>query len=239
MIRYIHGSEDSLDLDVFYVFDNLPDINECKRFCSENPEENRNIIVVKDGIVVDCFIGTVDEINNGLIDTYNLHEQEFPLIVNRRVDRDIIIKSIRAVRGILSLISRTKYRKEVKYALKNNWEDRLKCLETIDYSSIDFSSTDKQLDELHIKKVIAFQIGQTLGLLNGEEYYTKSSVAKAYPDLKPFLYRDNSDMKILDSYIKKLVLLLRNIKTEKIDERVVLFVDENKKVDLTHEYYIL
>ena len=115
MIRYIHGSEDSLDLDVFYVFDFLPDINECKRFCSEDDIENRNIIIVKDGIVTDCFIGTVDEINNGLIDTYSLHKQDYPLIVEKRLERDIIMKSIRAVRGILSLISRnpTEYVREL------------------------------------------------------------------------------------------------------------------------------
>ena len=46
MIRYIHGSEDSLDLDVFYVFDFLHDINECKRFCSEDDTENRNISIL-------------------------------------------------------------------------------------------------------------------------------------------------------------------------------------------------
>lgn len=238
MIRYIHGSEDSLDLDVFYVFDFLPDINECKRFCSEDDTENRNIIVVKDGIVADCFIGTIDEINNGLIDTYSLHKQDYPLIVEKRLERDIIMKSIRAVRGILSLISRTEYRKEVKYALKNNWEDRLRCLESIDYSSIDFSSTDKQLDELHIKKVIAFQIGQTLGLLEGKEYYTKSTVVRAYPELEPFLYRREGDMKTLDDYIKLLVRKLRKMKTKRVGDRIVLFVDENKKIDLTHETYL-
>ena len=44
-VTYIHGSEDSTDVDIFYVFDELPSKQECKRFCSADPAENRNIIV--------------------------------------------------------------------------------------------------------------------------------------------------------------------------------------------------
>ena len=33
-IRYIHGSEDSTDLDVYYVFDTIPsDIKDCILLC--------------------------------------------------------------------------------------------------------------------------------------------------------------------------------------------------------------
>lgn len=235
MIRYIHGSEDSLDLDVYYVFDSMPDFSECRRFCSEDKNENRNIIVIKDGVVTECFIGTIDEINNGLIDTYSLHEQEHPLLIERRVERDILIKSIRAIRGILSLISRTKYRPEIKASLNANWEDRLRCLRTIDFTTIDFSELDKQYDGTHIKKVIAFQIGQTLGLFDGVELYTKSSIAKQYPELRAFLYREESDISIINKYITLLVDKLEEIETRKVSEREVLFVESGRIFDLKHE----
>ena len=51
MIRYIHGSADSTDLDVVYVFEEIPSFEECQLFCRSDPKENRNIIVVRDGIV--------------------------------------------------------------------------------------------------------------------------------------------------------------------------------------------
>ena len=235
MIRYIHGSEDSLDLDVYYVFDKLPEFSECRRFCSENKDENRNIIVIKDGIVTDCFIGTIDEINNGLIDTYPLHKQEYPLLIERRVERDILIKFIRAIRGILSLISRTEYRTEIKASLNANWEERLRCLRNIDFTTIDFGELDKQYDGTHIKKVIAFQIGQTLGLFDGVELYTKSSIAKQYPELRAFLYREESDIFIINKYITLLVEKLEKIETRKVSEREVLFVESNRVFDLKHE----
>lgn len=235
MIRYIHGSEDSLDLDVYYVFDTLPEFNECRRFCSENKEENRNIIVINDGIVTDCFIGTIDEINNGLIDTYYLHEQEHPLLITRRVERDVILKALRATRGILSLISRTQYRSQIKASLYANWEDRLRCLRSIDFTEIDFSLLDKQYDGTHIKKVIAFQIGQMLGLLDGVELYTKSAIAKQYPELKEFLYREESDVLLINKYVKILVERLEKFETKKLSDREVLFVESGRKFDLKHE----
>ena len=45
LIRYVHGSEDSLDVDVYYVFDEMPDFNACKQFCCADKNENRNIII--------------------------------------------------------------------------------------------------------------------------------------------------------------------------------------------------
>lgn len=79
LYRYIHGSEDSTDVDVVYVVDEIPSLSEAKAFCSpDDKKENRNLIVVKDGIVTDCYKGTVDEINNSLLNTYYKHEQTDP-----------------------------------------------------------------------------------------------------------------------------------------------------------------
>ena len=73
MIRYIHGSADSTDRDVVYVFEQMPPFQECQLFCNGDPEENRNIIVVEDGIVTRCFKGNPDEVNNAVRTTYPLH----------------------------------------------------------------------------------------------------------------------------------------------------------------------
>lgn len=239
MIKYIHGSEDSTDLDVYYVFDTLPTFDECRKFCSADPDENRNIIVINNGIVTNCFIGTCDEINNGLIDTYNLHKQECPLLVTKRIERDKEMKYIRAIRGILSILSKTHYRPEIKNALNSNWKERLKTLKSLDLTTIDFNNLGKRMNGPDMLKVIAFQLGQSLGLLEGYEFYTKSSVANHYKDLKPFLYRQDADKTILNDFIAVLVDYLEKIPVLELEEKKVKFLNIGKTVDLKHENYIV
>ena len=67
----------------------------------------------------------IDEVNNSLYYTYNLHKQDFPLIIKGPVERDIFRKDIRAVRGILSTLSRTQYRSDIKQSLKSGWNKRM------------------------------------------------------------------------------------------------------------------
>lgn len=52
MLKYIHGSQDSTDVDVMFIFDEIPQKADASRFCSDNTVENKNIAVVKDGVVV-------------------------------------------------------------------------------------------------------------------------------------------------------------------------------------------
>lgn len=47
MIRYIHGSSNSADIDTIYVFDHIPDFSEAKSFCDGKKTENANIICVE------------------------------------------------------------------------------------------------------------------------------------------------------------------------------------------------
>ena len=153
LARYIHGSEDSTDVDVVYVVDELPDKAECKRFCSEDSNENRNLITIKDGAVIEVYKGTVDEVNNALLSTYGLHEQSYPLLVKKHVERIPPLKYVRGVRIILSHLSRSQYRERVKKALRSNWRDRLNELLDIDITTIDFSTLNKHMDREDILKV--------------------------------------------------------------------------------------
>ena len=191
LAKYIHGSGDSTDVDVHYVVDALPSLAECKKFCSESKEENRNLIVINDGVVAAAYKGTVDEVNNGLLATYNLHEQEYPLLVTRNLERDLYLKTIRAVRGILSHLSRSQFRPQIKSALKGPWSERVNCIELIrdNIAKIDFDSLNNNMSGADILKLIAFQIGQTINLDLGRELYTKADIAKFSPALEPYLYR--------------------------------------------------
>jgi len=101
--NYIYGSEDSTDVDIAYIVDELPSLQECKKFCSADKNENRNLITINNGIITNCYKGTVDELNNAILDTYKLHEQNTELLINRKVGRDIPLKLIRAIRAMLSI----------------------------------------------------------------------------------------------------------------------------------------
>lgn len=236
MIRYVHGSEDSLDLDVFYIVDKLPSFKECKEFCSDK-EENRNIIAVENGVVVDCFKGTVDEINNGLIDTYKLHPQNESLVLTKTVERDVLLKMVRIVRCLISHCSRTQYRTKVKGALKSSsWNERIRILKSIDFTKItDFGKSGSKED---IYKVFAFQLGQGLGLLEGLEFYTKSSVAKNYSQLTKYLYRETDvDTKDLIYFINLFIDEISKMDIIETEE-YVYFKDYDKKIDLKREVYL-
>lgn len=237
--KYIHGSADSTDIDVVYVIDALPDAAECKKFCSEK-DENRNLMTVADGIVTACYKGTPDELNNSLMRTYSLHEQTSPLIVTREVERIVPIKIVRAMRIILSHLSRSQFRPEIKEALRGSWRLRMRVLLTIisRMEEIDFSVLNKNMTDEDIKKVIAFQTGQTLALLNGRELYTKREIADEYPELEPFLYRKpDADMWDLKMAVNDLYSHLWATEVSSNDDTVITFPYWGWTVDLLSEKY--
>jgi len=210
LYKYIHGSEDSVDLDVCYIVDKLPKtIKECQEFC-RHPIENRNLATIDPSTmtIADCYIGLPDELNNSLIATYPLHKQEYPMVLNR-VKRHPMLKVIRATRVILTFLTRTKYRQVVKQALRSNsLTMRLNVLKNISLTSID--TFNKKLKDEDIKKKIAFQIGQTILLLNGKEVYTKAEIVNELPELRQYIYREPTDNTVLDLYLKKFIDTIPN-----------------------------
>lgn len=243
LAKYTHGSADSVDNDVVYVFDTLPNREECKIFCSGHPDENRNIITINDekGIVSGCYKGTIDEINNSLIRTYFLHPQDYALRLTHTVKRNFILKAIRCVRIILSYLTRTEYRSQIKKVLHSqNWEDKFNYLYNFDLSKISYSNLGKDRNPTDVLKIIAFQLGQTLLLERGIEAYTKKEVADFYPDLKQALYRDNPCSyihSILEIYKNKLCdILYADYPVKYIEEEgLTWFLKENKKFDVVKE----
>ena len=187
---FTHGSEDSLDHDVYVIFDHIPSFKEAKAYCNNLKEYNANILVLKDGIVEWCFKGTEDECNNSLFRTYELHEQKYDLPISNLVQRDVELKIVRTIRGLLSYFSRTEIRSDVKKALKSDsFELKIatlrKCFLSYD---IDYKKTNHK----ELFKFFAFQIGQTWALMHkGKELFTKSEVAVEYPELRDALYRED------------------------------------------------
>jgi len=226
--RYVHGSQDSLDVDVYYWVDEMPStIQECKEWCEKKEGENANLFTVKQNFTMErvesyidkVYKGSPDEVNNSLIRTYYLHPQENPLPQGLEyVKRDNIIKYIRAVRIILSHLSKSPYRENIKHALNfGDWDERLNTLEDVPIGGLDFSRLNPKMTPEDIKKVMAFQIGQSIGLMDGREYYTKSEIAEAYPVLRQFLYREqDSNTYELQAMVTYFIKRLREEVSEKI-----------------------
>jgi hypothetical protein len=192
----LFGSEDSVDRDALYLVSELPDFEACREYCRSiavgERRENRNLAVVQDGVVVDCFKGLPDELNNAVFSTYSLHPQEMANPIVQRVRRMVPLKAVRAVRIILSMLSRTTERSQIKAALQSyNQEQRVETLRQIDFA-------DAALDTESLKS-IAFQLGQILALIDGIECYTKSEIMGLFPELAPFLRREpEADASVLN-----------------------------------------
>lgn len=228
-IYYIHGSKSSLDLDVMVVVSGVltwdkQELHEiCHKFEVEleksfHKKVNVNLISIDKGVVYWCFKGTVDEVNNSLIYTYHLHPQKYDLLIRKRLPRDFELKAIRAVRVILSFLSRTEHREAVKSALKGDIYHKLKVLDYIDLSTItDLGS--KSADFKDYLKVVAFQIGQVLGLYMNDEFYTKESISESLPALSPFLFReDYPDLSVLENFKSLLVTSLSKREWKRLNE---------------------
>jgi hypothetical protein len=218
------GSMDSQDIDLVFFIDTLPStIVECAEKCLAFNAQyaalfepikklNSNLIVVNQGVIKDAFKGNLDELNNSLLLTYHLHPQYYPNAIKRFLERDVDLKFLRASRSILSVLTKTRHRTAVKNALKGAISLKLNTLENIDLTTIDWSNSKMALED--IKKMLAFQIGQTLALFCGQEVYTKNDIALIFPKLKPYLNREkNTGFNDLQSYLMQFNAALKTIIT--------------------------
>ncbi len=201
----IFGSKTSQDVDAIVFVDSILDnphyaLEECKvynkkiaEFLKTDKEINSNLAIVDRGRIQKVLKGTEDEVNNSLIRTYDLHKQYFPNQVRAFIERDVDLKILRTGRVLLSLISRTEYRPIVKLALQKDYKERVKALYLCDISKMDATQLlNKNVAWSDFIKVYAFQIGQTLALIDGIELYTKEEISEAYPELELYIKRDIS-----------------------------------------------
>lgn len=201
-MHFLFGSADSRDYDILVIVDKLGAIAENKKICLDLEQEltvtypdkpvNINLASASDGRLTGVFKGTVDEVNNSLLDTYHYHPQKFALPVTERYARDVGWKNLRVLRILLSFLSRSPHRVAVKAALAGPSTARHKLLSELDIGAV----TDlgqKNITLLDFRKMAAFQIGQALALASGVELYTKADIAKRYPALGPALRREESE----------------------------------------------
>jgi hypothetical protein len=218
----IFGSKSSQDYDVLVLVDKITtDIrinsSRCKKYedllkeILPDKKINCNLGIAKSGIITCVYKGTADEVNNVLYYTYDNHKQHFPNPVKRIIERDVQLKMLRTCRVLLSFLSRSIMRPEVKLALRSDLKKKIETLRKIDYTK-----ADSFVEKRHVKiedfwKVIAFQLGQTLALMDGIEYYSKEEILKAFPEFENALKRNVITEEDKIEIEKKKTLLLDRI----------------------------
>lgn len=231
IVYNIFGSHDSTDIDVMVYLDDIPKLtDQGKKLCfeyagylSEIIKTDRkidcNLSVLKDGLIQRVVKGIPCETNNSIFYTYNRHEQSHPLMIERPADMKgwKQLKSARILRILLSFLSRTEHRKEVKKALKlGSTEDKIRILYDIRFVDIDdFFKKESKKD---IWKTIAFQLGQGLGLYEGMELYSKDGIASHYPSLRGYLYRQDGINAYHLDVTKNMFLEVASLNLEEISE---------------------
>lgn len=218
----IFGSKSSQDVDCMVFIDEIPNTEECHNLCDtfnnyitqfigSNKPIDSNLAVIQDGFIIKTFKGDYTECNNALYFTYDLHDQHFPNQIKGKIPRDVELKLLRTCRVILSFWSRSIYRPQIKSALRGDVYEKIKVISSIDSTTI--QQLGKNVQWKDYLKVMAFQLGQTIGLLEGMELYTKEDIALNFPDLEPHLMReDNVSLQVIEDYKVELMDMLKSYK---------------------------
>ena len=209
-----HGSQDSLDIDIYVVIPTpILNLQECKELCETYPEYNANLICIEDGVVVWCYKGTVDECNNSIQATFHLHSFNEGLVcpVKKGLERNVDLKIDRTIRGLLTYVSRTHLRKEVKEALRSDDINlKLSALQQIKFEEIESYGKKGKIEDVY--KFFAFQMIQTTFLILGQEIFTKKHACLMSDNSEKYLYRKVSDPKDTWHLQDKLRTFITNVK---------------------------
>ena len=221
---WIFGSKSSEDTDIMVLVSSISNIKDSKEKVKKyedilqkkfSKKVNANLAVINKGVITKVYKGTEDEVNNSILDTYHLHKQEFPLTLNKRINRNVELKTIRCLRILLSFLSRTNIRPNVKKALKSDAFSQYELLNKINLAQFnDLSKTGVKHEDAI--KTLAFQMGQTLALIKGKELYSKESIYNEYPQLENYLKRKSHCLFPLEVFKQD---FLNNINKEELKNK--------------------
>lgn len=213
----IFGSKSSEDLDVCFFVDSLDGIRgnhevvkmykEQTVFNTSKPV-NANLAIVRNGIIVENFKGSADELNNALFTTYNLHDQAYKNHIERLVSRNLESRIVRCARTLVGNFTRTDLRLQAKAALRVNVATQLEFLDTIKLKK--YTDFGKNGSIIEVYKTLAFQLGMTLALLNNKEVYTKEAIIKLFPELENYLLRKDQNSEALQKHLKLFITMVKS-----------------------------
>ena len=193
--RVVHGSADSIDLDVIYlssaVSHRLPSGAEFSAFCAANVEEDVNFALLaakyegQDEVVVEsCVRGLPSECNNMLFVT----ARGMLPVALVKVPRSSGEKLIDVLQKTTIMLRRSpSVREEAIACLRSNAVARMmKLISCADFELLDLSPNGT--------KQIAFMCAQWIALeTSGKELYDKGSIITEFPFLRNVLHRQELD----------------------------------------------
>lgn len=222
---YIYGSDDSTDKDVIIIIpkEEMPGTQEDRKnkvlalLKEYDLNWNATLAVIENGRISDTIFtkSWIDSLNNALLETYCLHQQKHELLVKEKHVRNKTLAIYKAVRTILTMLTRTEYRTQIRPILKgiHDFNLKLEALNNIDFSSIS-AFNQKNTNDIDIWKIISFYVGQNIALIENDiEIYTKKKLVSHFDDLEPFIYRKEivtNDKLVLQQYINHWLQLIRH-----------------------------
>ena len=220
-----HGSPDSTDRDVVYVAAYLPPARDCHAFCDLGLAvgEDRNVVVVRDGVVVASFKGAPDEVNNAILATIGLHDENDgrPPPVERAVDRDVVGKAMSVLTGVIGRVAHHTAKKGVRAALKRALASHALAPRVQAMAGLEFGSGANHRLGPDVLKAIAFQLGQARALMDGVEVYSKGGVRDLYPAIAPLIDRqpvddDGPELAALSDFCRAFAACFDGVTTTKV-----------------------
>ncbi|MFK7749351.1 MAG: hypothetical protein AB8B65_13230 [Kordia sp.] len=217
----IFGSKSSEDFDVCFFVDSLDDTKRNHEAVKMYAEQtvfntskpiNANLAIVRNGVIVENFKGSADELNNALFTTYGLHDQVYKNHIKKLVSRNLESRIVRCARTLVGNFTRTDLRAQAKAAIRENVNTQLDFLAQIELKKhTDFG---KHGSVIEVYKTMAFQLGMTLALLNNKEVYTKEAIIELFPELENYLLRKEQNSEALQKHIKLFITMVKsNIKS--------------------------
>lgn len=196
-----YGSKSSTDIDVIIVLPKaeMPATQEeRKRKLKQLKTDflldwNAIFAVIEDGILVDTIYtkSWIDSLNNAFYHTHKHHEQFFEIPVTKTVKRNKTLAIYKAVRTILTMLTRTHLRSQIRPIIRgiHPFQLKLDVLKTIDFSEIE-TFHQKNTTDADIWKIIAFYLVQNeLLITKNIEVYSKEKILKQVPAIADFILR--------------------------------------------------
>lgn len=268
---YRYGSNDSDDIDVFIGLSRIPDLDDeddrimmdeihetidyTIRYSGQFANSGKNvdysfIHISQDGVVDWCEYDDLEECNNALFYTFSHHAYNNNVLygknpIKRKLEQNVSFKIVKVVRTLLTFMSRTNYREDVKYLLKKgSFKERLEfVLNMVSENGISKTETfNKKLSDVEIVKDIAFMFIQLYGLVHDIDVFCKRDAALRFPDMARYIYKDhNAPLEPLEDFIiETFESLSMNIEVyDKVDgvkyskDRLGCLNKEEKIIDLS------
>ena len=212
------GSLDSTDVDImFYLHNPLESIKWCKDKAAElKYKVNKKYVDVNfvvcnsDARISSCYKGSIDEVNNMLYYTTWLGFRNKGRYVKKLYPRSFLEKRQRVLRGILSYLSRTAHRKDIKKVL-GKYDQSVDLFKSISIKEIT-ELNKNNVTYQDFCKFLAFQFAQLDALNKDIEIFTKQDAVNRYPELYEFIYRKSENADLVEELQKRHIELFESSK---------------------------